>query len=530
MTAASSAPTAAGEGRSLGLTACTALVIGNMVGSGFFIAPSALAPYGTTAIIGWGVMAFGAVCLGLVFARLASVAPATGGPYAYTRMGFGRFAGFLIAWGYWISIWASLPAMAAALVGYLGKLIPGLGRAPRALHRDRRGLDVARHADQHPRREGGGALPVGDDVHQARPLHRDQPVRSLLGGLEDVRGDQPDATSPSSSALAATAPLTMFAFLGIESATVPAGDVIDPQRTIPRSTVIGTLVAALIYILGTTVVMGVIPREKLMHSTAPFADAASAMWGEWAGIVIALAAIISSLGALNGWTLMLGQVPMAAARDGAMPAVFAQVSARGVPARGLVISVGLSTALIVLEVSGTGAMVAFYNLIVQLSTDAAMIPYVFCSVVEAVLFVTRPAALARAAHRPLHSRRARRLRVLAGDGLRVGRDRRHVGADPDPARGAGLGVPRRRSPRRGERDMSRATSRARFTIFSRTVSESAAQSRPSYASAQIACNPQRVSLGIEMQFAHPRGVPEGGAMARVDRRVGMFAAAAVVPP
>ena len=180
----------------------------------------------------------------------------------------------------------------------------------------------------------------------------------------------------------------MFAFLGIESATVPAGDVIDPQRTIPRSTVIGTLVAALIYILGTTVVMGVIPREKLMHSTAPFADAASAMWGEWAGIVIAIAAIISSLGALNGWTLMLGQVPMAAARDGAMPAVFAQVSARGVPARGLVISVGLSTALIMLEVSGTGAMVAFYNLIVQLSTDAAMIPYVFCSVVEAVLFVT----------------------------------------------------------------------------------------------------------------------------------------------
>ena len=117
---------------SLGLTACTALVVGNMVGSGFFIAPAALAPYGTTAIIGWGVMAFGAVCLGLVFARLARIAPATGGPYAYTRMGFGGFAGFLIAWGYWISIWASLPAMAAALVGYLGKLDPGPRRAPPA--------------------------------------------------------------------------------------------------------------------------------------------------------------------------------------------------------------------------------------------------------------------------------------------------------------------------------------------------------------------------------------------------------------
>ena len=111
---------------SLGLATCTALVIGNMVGSGFFIAPAALARYGTVALIGWAVMAVGAICLGMVFARLARIAPATGGPYAYTRMGFGRFAGFMIAWGYWISIWASLPAMAAALVGYLVSLVPAL--------------------------------------------------------------------------------------------------------------------------------------------------------------------------------------------------------------------------------------------------------------------------------------------------------------------------------------------------------------------------------------------------------------------
>src|SRR5262245_64513199 len=87
-------------GASLGLATCTALVIGNMVGSGFFVAPAALARYGTTALIGWGVMACGAICLGMVFARLARIAPATGGPYAYTKMGFGPFAGFLIAWGY----------------------------------------------------------------------------------------------------------------------------------------------------------------------------------------------------------------------------------------------------------------------------------------------------------------------------------------------------------------------------------------------------------------------------------------------
>jgi amino acid transporter len=194
---------------------------------------------------------------------------------------------------------------------------------------------------------------------------------------------------PLLGALAATAPITMFAFLGLEYATVPAGHVIDPTRTIPRATVLGTLIAASVYILGTTVVIGVIPRETLMLSSAPFADAARVMWGDWAAIVIAVAAIISSLGALNGWTLMLSQVPMAAARDGAMPAIFACVSARGVPAHGILISMTLATLLLLVDAAGTKAMAVFYNLIVNLSTDAAMIPYVFCSVVEAILFINR---------------------------------------------------------------------------------------------------------------------------------------------
>jgi amino acid transporter len=375
-------------GQSLGLAACTALVIGNMIGSGFFVAPAALAPFGTTALIGWGVMAFGATCLGMVFARLARIAPATGGPYAYTRMAFGRFAGFMIAWGYWISIWASLPAIAAALVGYLAALVPAL-QGHRTL-----GIGIALGSIW------GVAFVNLRGVKEAGLFQSVTTYTKLVPfvsiavfGLFWVDWHTFETINPSGqpflAALAATAPLTMFAFLGIESATVPAGDVIDPRRTIPRATVLGTLVSSLVYILGTAVVMGVIPRETLMHSSAPFADAARAMWGGWAATVISLAAIISSLGALNGWTLMLSQVPMAAAHDGAMPSIFGQLSSRGVAARGLVISVALSTGLLLLEVSGSSAFVAFYNLIVNLSTDAAMVPYVFCSMVEAILYVTR---------------------------------------------------------------------------------------------------------------------------------------------
>jgi len=374
--------------KSLGLATCTALVVGNMIGSGFFVAPAALARFGTTALVGWAVMAFGAICLGIVFARLARIATATGGPYAYTRMGFGRFAGFMIAWGYWISIWASLPAMAAALVGYLASLFPVL-----AVHK-LLALGIALGA------MWGVALLNMRGVKEAGLFAAVTTYTKLvpftaiaLFGLLWVNWHTFDTLNPTDlpflSALAGTAPLTMFAFLGIESATVPAGDVIDPRRTIPRATVLGTVISATIYILGTAVVMGVIPRETLMHSSAPFADAARAMWGEWAAVAIALAAIVSSLGALNGWTLMLAQVPMAAAQDGAMPPIFGRLSSRGVPAQGLALSIALSTLLVLLSISGTSAFVAFYNLIVNLSTDAAMLPYVFCSVVEAVLFVKR---------------------------------------------------------------------------------------------------------------------------------------------
>ena len=119
--------------KSLGIGACTAIVVGNMVGSGFYLSPSALAPYGILAILSWVVMGAGAICLGLTFARLARISPATGGPYAYSRIGFGDFAGFLVAWGYWISIWASLPAIAVAFTGSLFRIVPAFqGSRPMA--------------------------------------------------------------------------------------------------------------------------------------------------------------------------------------------------------------------------------------------------------------------------------------------------------------------------------------------------------------------------------------------------------------
>ena len=363
--------------KSLGLAACTAVVVGNMVGSGFYLSPSAVAPYGLLAIVMWIVMGAGAMCLGLTFARLATIAPATGGPYAYTRMAYGDFAGFLIAWGYWISVWASLPAIAFAFTGALMNMLPALNNKAMALTLTLGAIWAVVLINLRGVKAAGLFAEVAT-YSKLVPF-----VGIALFGLFYVQGDNLTQFNPSGepllTAAAALAPLTMFAYLGLESATVPAGDVRDAARTIPRATIIGIGIAAALYVLGTVVVLGVVPREQLMKSVAPFADAARLMWGDWAAVAVAIAVIVSSIGALNGWTLLMGQVPMAAAQDRLFPGVFGRLSPRGVPALGIVISALLATLLVALQALGSPGVRAFYNLIVALSTMAAVIPYAFCA-------------------------------------------------------------------------------------------------------------------------------------------------------
>ena len=366
-----------GKGKSLGLAACTAIVVGNMVGSGFYLSPAAVAPFGNLAILAWIVMGGGAICLGLTFAKLARLAPATGGPYAYTRLAFGDFTGFLIAWGYWISIWASLPVIAIAFAGAMMELFPALHSRPMAVALTLGAIWAVALVNLRGVKTAGLFAEV-TTYSKLVPF-----AAIALVGLFFIDFSHFVDFNPSGqslfSASATLAPLTMFAFLGLESATVPAGDVTDASRTIPRSTVLGISIAALLYVFGTVVVMGVVPREKLVHSVAPFSDAASAMWGPWASTVISIAVILSSLGALNGWTLLMGQVPMAAAQDGLFPALFGRLSARGVPAAGIVVSVLFATALVLVQAAGSPGFSAFYNMVVGLSTMAAVIPYAFCA-------------------------------------------------------------------------------------------------------------------------------------------------------
>jgi len=379
---ATQSPSLAPARARLGLWTLTALVVGNMIGSGVFLLPASLAPYGGISIIGWLFTTAGALLLALSFARLSRMVPGAGGPYAYTRAGFGDFTGFLIAWGYWISICAGNAAIATAFVGYLAVFVPSLATTPAAAAFsalaaiwiltwvNARGVEQA------------GLVQLTTTVLKLLPLA----AIALFGfaWFEPANFVPFNPTSQSHfGAITAAATLTLWAFLGLESATVPADDVHEPERTIPRATILGTLVASVVYVVATIAVMGVVPRADLATSTAPFADAAHVFWGEWGRYLVATGATISCFGCLNGWILLQGQVPYAAARDGLFPSIFAGRSRQGTPVRGLVISSAFVTLLILPNY--TRSLVDLFTFVVLLATLTSLVPYLFSTMSEVLI-------------------------------------------------------------------------------------------------------------------------------------------------
>jgi APA family basic amino acid/polyamine antiporter len=202
-----------------------------------------------------------------------------------------------------------------------------------------------------------------------------------IGGLFFVDAaafDLPSSeTTPIGTQVMTVVTLTLWAFLGLECATIPAASVRDPERTIPRATIAGTVLTAVVYVVSTVGVMSLVPPDRLASSTAPFADGARRLVGDWGGAVVALGAAVSCLGALNGWTLVVGQLPMAVAANGLFPAAFGRASARGTPVTAMVVAGVMSTALVAMNYSR--GLVELFTFIILLCTLSTLVPYVFCS-------------------------------------------------------------------------------------------------------------------------------------------------------
>lgn len=356
----------------------TALVVGNMIGSGIFLLPASLAPYGTMSIFSWLFTTAGALFLALMFVNLNHRFPQTGGPYVYCRQAFGDFAGFMIAYNYWVAVWVANAAVAVALIGYLGVFWS-------ALNHDAHlsfwvevsavwlftGINILGV-------RSAGIVQLITTVLKTLPL-----LAISIVGLFKINPHYLAEFNLNGvshlGAFTSAATLTLWAFIGLESAVIPSEDA-ENSKDIPKATIYGTLLAALIYILGTLAIMGLIPAEELKNSQAPYADAARLLFGSGVEAMVAVGAIVSCLGALNGWILLQAQVPMAAARDGIFFTVFAKKSRFKTPMLGQIISSLLVTALLALTLNKT--LVSQFTFIILLATLAYLVPYFFCALAE----------------------------------------------------------------------------------------------------------------------------------------------------
>jgi basic amino acid/polyamine antiporter, APA family len=363
--------------RQLGFWMCLALVVGNMIGSGIFLLPASLAPYGLNSIFGWLLTASGGVLLAIVFAHLARVYPQAGGPYVYPRMAFGECVGFVTAWGYWMSVWVGNAAIAIGTIAYLSELVPAIRTTVGAPAITSVALiwiltlinwRGVRHA---------GVFQLVTTVLKVMPLVAVIVLAGVLLVAQDLTVIKVEPQPITVSAITASATLTLWGLLGLESATVPADNVIDPQRNIPRATLWGTIVTALIYVIACSAVILLIPGSELAGSNAPFADAVRLFWGDSAANLLALFAFISGLGALNGWILVQGEMPRVLAREKVFPQWFAHESKYRTPDASLFITSALVTVVMLMNYSGS--MIRVFTLIILISTSAYLVMYLFCA-------------------------------------------------------------------------------------------------------------------------------------------------------
>ena len=354
-----------------------ALVMGNMIGSGIFLLPASLAPYGLHSLWGWGISTVGAVLLAFTFVRLSRSIPRAGGPFAFAQQAFGDFAGFFITWGYWISLWVGAGAIAVAFTSYSSYFIPALSQVPWlgglytvAAIWGITGLNLGGMGS-------AGRFQILTTAIKVLPLLLMALVGIFFFDADNLEPTLGPAVQPGTawSTMATVAALTLWSFLGMESATVPERTVENPKRNVPRATLIGTLAASALFVLSSTAVLGLVPTETLAGSEAPFAEATRVLIGEGAGGFVAFCAAISCLGALNGWVLLQGQLPLAIAREGLFPKLFAKTNRRGAPQPGLIVGSLLATGLVVMNYSKS--LVDQFEFIILLSTLTVLLPYLF---------------------------------------------------------------------------------------------------------------------------------------------------------
>ncbi|WP_308620050.1 arginine/agmatine antiporter [uncultured Desulfovibrio sp.] len=340
----------ASHGNKMGVVAATFMVAGNMMGSGVFMLPANLAAFGSISLLGWLTTTAGAVALALTFSSLASIYPAAGGPYAYARKAFGDYMGYQTNMVYWVANVIGNVGLGVAGIGYLTHFVPALEHPYAAAGAEIFVIWLLAYANMLGPRFIGFVQSVATSI-KLLPIVGVAVFGWLWFSPElfcsawNVSGESPF------QAYTNTINLTLWAFIGVESASVSAGVVRNPRRNVPIATISGVLLAGGCYILSSSVIMGMIPNRELLASSAPFADAVRVALGEAAGHVVAGCAALGCIGSLGGWIMIVSQSAKAAADDGLFGAIFSRANEQGAPVSGLLIVAVLMSLMVLFTIS-----------------------------------------------------------------------------------------------------------------------------------------------------------------------------------
>jgi putrescine:ornithine antiporter len=364
----------ADSSKKMSLMGLTTLVTVNMMGSGIIMLPTNMAQLGAVSLLSWIFTAIGSMAIAYCFAQCGIFCPRSGGLSAYTEEAHGKSGFFICSYLYFLSLAIANVAVAISAVGYMTSFVPWFGTGAVPLFVGTVGLIwltiVANFGG--PGITGKiGAITVWGVIIPVAGL-------SVFGWFWFKSDVLIAAWNPNnlavSEAIGKAIPLTLWAFLGMESAAQASDAVDDPKRNVPLACLFGTLGAAVVYVLSTTVIQGIIPNAELANSSAPFALVYAQMFNPTVGKIIMALAVMACIGSLLGWQFTLAQTAKMTADQGLFLKLFSKVNALNAPIVGMIACGVLQTAMALSTISPDAS--AQFSKLVSLAAVTNLIPYV----------------------------------------------------------------------------------------------------------------------------------------------------------
>jgi APA family basic amino acid/polyamine antiporter len=361
-----------------------------MIGAGIFVLPAQLAPFGATGAAGWFFAVAGAVLIAWVFARLFAARPAATGAMDICAEGLGQLLAVLVAWSYWVSTWCANAVLALATVNYLAVLWPPIGASTVTSAVGALAVLWGLTLFNLGGARAVGQLQVLTVALKLLPLAAVLVILAVLAIGDPGRFTANPHPAFDMGQLTPALGLAFFALLGFECAGVAAERVRDPARNVPRATMAGVAVTGLIFVIVSTGITYALPQHPLQESGAPVALFVGEFWGGYAGSAIAAFAMISALGCLNGYILLLGEIPLGMARAGLLPRWMGRTSRREVPIGPILLASVLASILILSNIARSLSGLMTFMLL--LSSAATIWLYIGVCASALVLGVARIAA------------------------------------------------------------------------------------------------------------------------------------------